>query len=88
MRNGRAVHRHAFHRDRDAIPGNADQVLEDRRESARHVWIDQVVEQASETFKAYSETVGNSATALRERVTGQRLCTIRLNSKRKEAVGD
>jgi len=57
------------------------------REPARHRWIDRVVEEANAVFKVYSEMTGRDAAALRERVTGQRACDIRLKARRKKAIG-
>ena len=57
------------------------------RETARHTWVDRVVEEGNATFKVYSEMTGNDATTLRERVTGRRICAIQLSKRRKKAIG-
>jgi CRISPR system Cascade subunit CasA len=59
-----------------------------QQEVARLTWIERVVYEANDGFKTYSEAVGNDAAALRERVTGRRICAARLYKKRKEAVGE
>jgi CRISPR system Cascade subunit CasA len=59
----------------------------DARETAYRDWLDSVVEQAKATFETYSEMVGDGGTALRERVTGRRICSIQLNKKRQKTLG-
>jgi CRISPR system Cascade subunit CasA len=56
-------------------------------EVARCTWIDRVVREGNSAFKTHSEMLGNDAAALRERVTGRRICDIRLKKRRKEALG-
>ena len=58
------------------------------REATRRAWVDRVVAEGKVTFKTYSEMTGSDATSLRKRVTGRRICDIRLNTKRKEQLHD
>ena len=57
------------------------------RERARRAWLDRVVDEGNTMFKTYSEMTGSDATSLRERVTGRRICGIRLNTRRRQALG-
>lgn len=56
------------------------------RDDARRLWVDRVVEEANDAFRTYSEMTGSGADALRRRVTGRRICAIRLNKKRKDQM--
>jgi CRISPR system Cascade subunit CasA len=58
------------------------------QEAARLKWVDRVVEEANAVFKTCSEIVGSDAASLRQRVTGRRICSIRLSKRRKDAVGE
>jgi CRISPR system Cascade subunit CasA len=57
------------------------------REAARCAWLNRVMEEAKAAFETYSEMTGDDAMALRERVTGRRICSIQLHKKRKKALG-
>jgi CRISPR system Cascade subunit CasA len=58
------------------------------RRTARRIWVDRVVAEGQAAFKTYSEMTGSDAASLRKRVTGRRICDIRLNKKRKEQLLD
>jgi CRISPR system Cascade subunit CasA len=70
---------------RDFVLGVAET---DDREDARHTWVDRVVAEGQAAFKTYSEMTGSDAVSLRKRVTGRRICDIRLNKRRKEQLPD
>jgi hypothetical protein len=59
-----------------------------KREAVRIAWVDQVVQEGNQAFGTFSETAGSSAATLRQRVTGQRICSILLSKKRKEQFPD
>ncbi|MBC8445600.1 MAG: type I-E CRISPR-associated protein Cse1/CasA, partial [Chloroflexi bacterium] len=50
------------------------------REATRLAWVDRVVTEGKAAFKTYSEMTGSDAMSLRKRVTGRRICDIRLNT--------
>jgi CRISPR system Cascade subunit CasA len=58
------------------------------RETARLTWVERVLTEAKQVFKDASEAVGSDAVSLRKRVTGRRICDIRLDKKRKEQMAD
>lgn len=58
------------------------------RELTLCTWVNRVVEEANAVFKTYSEVVGSDAASLRQRVTGRRICSIRLSKRRKDAISE
>jgi CRISPR system Cascade subunit CasA len=56
-------------------------------EAGRRQWLDRVVEEGNAEFRTHSEMTGGDAASLRERVTGQRICDVKLTARRKKALG-
>jgi len=58
------------------------------RDSAWRCWVEQVIEAARSAFKSHSEMTGGEAASLRQRVSGQRICDMKLGKRRKDALGE
>jgi CRISPR system Cascade subunit CasA len=56
----------------------------ERQEAELHQWADTVTRQALDAFKHAADTVGDNAANLRQRVEGERLCSIKLNGYKKK----
>jgi CRISPR system Cascade subunit CasA len=56
------------------------------RQTAYRDWVSRVVAEAQAAFTTHSEMIGSDSASLRQRVTGRRICSLRLRKRRDKAL--